>query len=127
MTQPYALAADEGRVYEWHGVLFTMKMAAAETGGTVSLWEVVTRPGEEPQTHVHEEDEIFYVLEGAITFQCGDQSFAVRDRGFAFLPRGIPHSYKIESHEVRLLGLSVRRPDRADRHASEAGPGGGAT
>ena len=66
ITKPYALAEGEGRAYEWHGVLFTIKAAAAETGGLLSIWEVATRPGEEPQPHVHEEDELFYVMSRGI-------------------------------------------------------------
>jgi len=68
---------------------------------------VATRPGEEPQLHTHEEDEIFYVLSGSLTFHCGGQSFKVNENGFMFLPRGIPHGYTIESTEVRLLGIST--------------------
>ena len=48
---PYALAEGEGRSYEWHDVVFTIKAAAPETGGAFALWEVTTRPGEEPHVH----------------------------------------------------------------------------
>ncbi|SRR6266540_6849147 len=106
-TNPYALAEGEGRSYAWHGVFFTIKAAAAETGGALSIWEVTTRKGEEPQTHTHEEDEIFYLLSGSLTFYCGEQSFNVKDNGFVFLPRGIAHSYTIDSEDTRLLGFST--------------------
>jgi quercetin dioxygenase-like cupin family protein len=105
--KPYVLAAGEGRAYEWHDVVFIMKAAAAETGGAVAIWEVTTRPGEEPHQHVHEEDEIFYLLSGSMTVRCGAESFEVIDGGFAFLPRGIPHDYTINSDEVRMLGMSL--------------------
>jgi len=87
--------------------LFTIKAAAAETGGSLSIWEVTTRPGEEPQPHTHEEDELFCVLSGAVTFHCDGRSFEVKDGGFVFLPRGLSHSYTIESQEARLLGFST--------------------
>jgi len=105
-VKPYALAEGEGRIYEWHGVPFTIKAAAAETDGALAIWEVTTRKGEEPRIHMHEEDEIFYVLSGALTFRCGGRSFKAKENGFMFLPRGIPHSYRIDSEEVRLLGFS---------------------
>jgi quercetin dioxygenase-like cupin family protein len=105
--KPYSLAEGEGRTYDWHSVRFTIKAAGAETGGALSIWEVTTRPGEEPQTHMHEEDEIFYVLSGTLTFDCGGQSFKVKENGFIYLPRGIPHGYTIDSREVRLLGIST--------------------
>jgi quercetin dioxygenase-like cupin family protein len=105
--KPYALAKGEGRTYEWHSVLFTLKAAAAETGGALSIWEVTTRKGEEPQTHVHEEDEIFYVLSGSVTFRYDGQPFEVHQDGFVFIPRGVPHDYTIDSEEARLLGFST--------------------
>jgi quercetin dioxygenase-like cupin family protein len=105
--KPYALAEGQGRSYEWHDVLFTIKAASAETGGALSVWEVTTRKGDEPQIHMHDEDEIFYVLSGSLTFHCGGQDLRVKENGFVFLPRGIPHRYTIESAEARLLGLST--------------------
>ena len=101
---PYALAEGEGRIYECHGVSFTIKMASAETGGALAFWEVTTRPGEEPDTHTHAEDEIFYVLSGSLTFHCGGEAFGVSDNGFVFLPRGIPHSYLIHSEGPSCSG-----------------------
>jgi quercetin dioxygenase-like cupin family protein len=117
--KPYALAEGEGRAYESHGVLFTIKAAAAETGRALSIWEVTTRPGEEPQAHTHEEDEIFYVLSGSLTFHCDGKSLKVSDNGFVFLPRGIAHSYSIDSDEARLLGLST--PSGFGDHIEQTG------
>jgi quercetin dioxygenase-like cupin family protein len=105
--KPYALAEGEGRTYKWHDVLFTIKAASAETRGALSIWDVTTRQGEEPHIHMHDEDEIFYVLSGSVTFHRGGRSFKANQHGFVFLPRGIPHSYTIDSKEVRLLGLST--------------------
>jgi quercetin dioxygenase-like cupin family protein len=87
--------------------LFTIKAAARETGGALAIWEVTTRKGEEPEVHVHEEDEIFYVLSGTITFHCGRRSFRVTKGGFAFVPRGTEHTYTINSREVRMLGFTT--------------------
>jgi quercetin dioxygenase-like cupin family protein len=106
-VKPYSLAEGEGRTYEWHDVLFTIKAASVETGGELSVWEVTTRKGKEPEIHMHDEDEIFYVLAGSVTFHCGGKDFNVKENGFMFLPRGIPHRYTIESEEARLLGLST--------------------
>jgi quercetin dioxygenase-like cupin family protein len=105
--KPYALAAGEGRSYEWHDVVFTIKAAAAETGGALAIWEVTTRPGEEPHSHVHEEDEIFYLISGRMTFRCGEETFEATDGGFVFVPRGTPHTYTVHSDEVRLIGMST--------------------
>jgi mannose-6-phosphate isomerase-like protein (cupin superfamily) len=104
----YALSDGEGRSYEWHDVLFTMKAARAETGGAFALWDVTTRPGEEPHVHVHDDvDEIFYVLAGSITFRAGRRSFKMEKGGFVYIPLGTPHTYKISSRTVRLIGIST--------------------
>ena len=47
------------------------------------------------------------MLSGAITFTCGEETLSAKAGGFVFLPRGITHSYTIETKEVRLLGFST--------------------
>jgi quercetin dioxygenase-like cupin family protein len=70
--------------------------------------EYGTRQGEESQNHTHNtEDEMFYVLEGALTFHCGEESFHVEKGGFIFLTEGIAHSYTIQSHEpVQMIAVT---------------------
>ncbi|MEO8456363.1 MAG: cupin domain-containing protein [Chloroflexota bacterium] len=106
--EPYVLAAGEGRKYSWHDVVLVMKAAGAETGGALSLWEVTTRPGEEPHLHAHDDvHEMFYVLDGEITFTCGDETIAATSGAFVFVPIGTPHTYRIDTPEVRMLGMST--------------------
>ena len=108
MTKPYMLGPGEGRSYEWHDVVFTMKAAAPETDGALALWEVTTRPGEEPHPHVHDaEHEMFYVLNGRVTFRCGRRRIPAGPGDFVFVPRGTTHTYVIDSPEVHLLGMTT--------------------
>ena len=84
-TRPYALKAGEGWTYRF-GVDFTVKAGEVQDGSGAALLEYVTRQGEEPEDHTHRsEDEMFYVLEGAITFRCGDATFDLEQGGFIFL------------------------------------------
>ena len=103
-TQPYALQAGEGWTYRF-GVDFTVKAGEIREGSGAAFLEYETRQGEEPSGHTHEtEDEIFYVLEGAITFRCGEATFDLEKGGFVFLPHGVKHSYAIRSQDpVRLI------------------------
>jgi quercetin dioxygenase-like cupin family protein len=107
-TQPYALNAGEGWVYRF-GIDFTVKAGEVQEGNGAAFMEYVTRKGEEPPSHTHAtEDEMFYVLEGSITFQCGDASFDLEKGGFIFLPRGIQHGYTIRGEKpVRLLVVTA--------------------
>ncbi len=103
-VRPYALDAGEGWTYNY-GIDFTVKAGELGQGRRLAFVEYATRSGEEPPDHTHgTEDEIFYVLQGALSFRCGDGTFELRDGGFVFLPRGIEHGYTVRSDgEVRLL------------------------
>jgi quercetin dioxygenase-like cupin family protein len=102
--RPYALKAGEGWTYRF-GIDFTVKAGEVQDGSGAALLEYVTRQGEEPPDHTHgSEDEMFYVLEGAVTFRCGEETFDLEKGGFIFLPRGIQHGYTIRSEDpVRLI------------------------
>ena len=111
--RPYALRAGEGWTYRY-GIDFTVK--AGELGpGRVAVLEYATRAGEEPPEHTHgTEDELFYVLRGAVSFRCGDHTFEVDDGGFVFLPRGIRHGYTVRGDgDVRLLVVTAPAQDDA--------------
>jgi len=103
-TRPYALKAGERWTYRF-GIDFTVKASEVRDGSSAALLEYATRQGEEPDDHTHQsEDEIFYVLEGALTFRCGEETFDLEQGGFIFLPRGIKHGYTIRSETpVRLV------------------------
>ncbi|HEV7214527.1 MAG TPA: cupin domain-containing protein [Chloroflexota bacterium] len=107
-NQAYALKPQQGWTYR-NGIDFTVKAGEYRTTNGAAFIEYTTRKGEEPGEHVHPtEDEMFYVLTGALTFMCGDQTFDAEAGGFVFLPRGIPHDYTIRSDgPVRLLVITA--------------------
>jgi quercetin dioxygenase-like cupin family protein len=73
--RPYALQAGQGWTYNY-GIDFTVKAGELGRGRRLAFVEYTTRAGEEPPDHTHgTEDEIFYVLEGDLTFRCGDDAF----------------------------------------------------
>lgn len=49
--------------------------------------------GGRPPLHRHDFDEAFYVLEGELTFQLGDDLFTRRAGEIALAPRGVSHTY----------------------------------
>lgn len=118
--RPYALRAGEGWTYRFpplgaDGIDFCVKLGEAGQGRRVAVFEYETRSGEEPGDHTHPtEDEIFYVLEGDLTFRCGGETFEVEDGGFVFLPRGIEHGYQIRGdRRARLLVVTAPAPEDA--------------
>ncbi len=106
-NQPYALKDGEGWTYRF-GIDFTLKAGEIQEGSSMAFMEYVTRKGEEPPHHSHDtENEIFYVLEGAITFHCGGETFELEKGGFIYLPHGIEHGYTIHHADpVRLMVIT---------------------
>ena len=113
-SQPYVLKSGEGWTYRF-GIDFTVKASEVRAGSGAAFIEYATKQGEEPPNHTHPtEDEMFYVLEGAITFQCGDKAFDLEKGGFIFLPRGIEHGYSIRNeNQVRLIAVTAPVRDEA--------------
>lgn len=64
--------------------------------------------GDSPPLHVHHrEDEIFHVLEGAVRFRVGDQEALVRGGESIVAPKGVPHTFRVESKAgVRVLVMA---------------------
>lgn len=108
-NEPYALSREEGKSIWFLGTLMTIKATAESTQGAFSLIEQVAPPGFAPPLHVHHaEDEPFYVLEGEVTFYCGDRIIHATPGTFVLLPRDIPHSFHVEgSTPARLLQLTL--------------------
>jgi quercetin dioxygenase-like cupin family protein len=105
----YTLAQDEGQVLWFLGAPILVKATGEQTGGTFGLVEHLLPPGDEAPYHIHHrEDEIFYVLEGELTFFSGEQQFTCGPGSYTFLPRDIPHGFRVSNDgPARLLILTV--------------------
>src|SRR5437588_3865683 len=109
--RPYALPAGKGWVYEMGGE-FIVKLGERRQGRRFAVVEYATDQDEWPG-HTHAtEDEVFYLLKGALTFRCGDDQFDVDEGGFVFLPGGIEHGYKIRGGKpAQLLIVTAPMPE----------------
>ena len=103
----FGLDEGEGEARWWLGVsLATIKATGKETGGRYTLVEVLEPEGEESPLHVHHnEDEAFWVLEGELTFQVGEETIKASPGSFLFGPRDVPHRYTVDSGPARMLFL----------------------
>ena len=94
------------RSFFYLGGSFTIHADSQDTNGAFALVEVSGSTGGEPPLHVHSrEDEMFYVLEGELTVQRGFESIVLGPGQSAFLPRNVPHTFKITSGKARALVL----------------------
>ncbi len=87
--------AGTGAAYWGPGNQLTYLVTGQETGGAFFLAEMSVVPGGGPPPHIHSrEDESFHILEGTLTIQVGGNTITASAGDFAFLPRGIAHSFK---------------------------------
>ena len=102
-TVPQSATA-RGQQYWFFGMLAEIKASAADTGGQYTLLEITAPPGLQTPLHVHyREDEGFYLLEGSVTIEVGDQTVEVGAGEHAYGPRDIPHRFTVGPDGARMI------------------------
>lgn len=97
----------EGDSHWYLDNLVTVKATAQATNGAYSLLEFTSPASSGPPLHVHtNEDEAIYVIEGEITYKIGDQTLKAGAGAFVLLPKGIPHTFRVETPAKALTILS---------------------
>jgi quercetin dioxygenase-like cupin family protein len=81
------------------------------TAGTQSVIEILAPLGWATPWHVHHtHDEYFYILDGEVTAQVGEERIVLRAGDYAFGPRGVPHGYRVTGNgPARLLMMTGDR------------------
>ena len=104
-------APDEGPRHDVLGATHRYKVLAAETGGSLSVFEETIPPGVGAPPHTHSrEDEAFYVLSGEVLFDIDDESSPLRlgPGSFLFAPRHRRHGYRnVGTDSARLLVFAM--------------------
>lgn len=89
------LETGHGQSFWLMGDFYAIKTTGQQTAGCYSITEIQSFPGNGPPPHIHHnEDECFYVVEGAFSVIMGDRAFDVADGDFVRIPKGTPHTYK---------------------------------
>jgi quercetin dioxygenase-like cupin family protein len=91
------------------GSLFEIALSPAATGGTIGLAHVTQPPGIATPLHRHQrEAEVFYVLAGSLRYEAGGVVHELTAGSTMYLPRGVPHRFRITGSEAaRLLAITV--------------------
>jgi quercetin dioxygenase-like cupin family protein len=104
--------------------LVRIHVSGEETDGQYSVLENNVPHGDMPPLHIHhEEDEVFHVLDGEVTFFLPGREVPLTTGRTFLAPRGIPHTFRVESARARLLVYCT--PARFDgfvRAVSERAP-----
>jgi mannose-6-phosphate isomerase-like protein (cupin superfamily) len=114
------LGPDEGRHYECGPMhaLFLADGAESDNRYSVSIWRVEPgKPG--PGAHSHEaNEELFYVVEGTMTFQVGNEMVDTPTGTFLRVPAGVMHDFLNRTKEPAAVlnvfipgGFEVHMPD----------------
>jgi mannose-6-phosphate isomerase-like protein (cupin superfamily) len=81
------------------------KVGTADTGGNLFVIEHRNlMPATGPALHLHyAQEEWFYVLEGEVVFQVGDQRLHLRAGESVLAPRRVPHTFSAAGSPAHLL------------------------
>lgn len=105
MSIAYLAQPAQQPTVEWlAGGTFSVLLDAAATNGQLGVGRFRVSKGEAPPYHKHlHEDEVFMLIKGTALLWCDDEEMELSEGGIVFLPRNIPHCYRITSNEADLL------------------------
>ena len=91
---PLILRPEQGRRYEMGRMSAIFKADGAETAGrsSISEWWLESQTFG-PGTHAHDEDHIFYVIEGTLDLTIDGQSSSLAKGSYAIIPGGTRHDF----------------------------------
>ena len=104
MTEP-----GEGRATWAMGSLFEHLVDGEATAGSLGAAFVTQPPGIATPLHRHaREAEAFFLVEGRMSYRAGEEMFELYDGCFIYLPKGLPHAFRIRGDRpARLVALTV--------------------
>lgn len=108
IRHPIQRTPTEGRTIAVVGDIYRFLATGEETDGKYAMFEAIVPPGGGPPPHIHSrEEESFFILEGEITFQVGDEQIIAKAGTFANMPVGSLHSFKNTTDNVARMIISV--------------------
>ena len=90
------------------GYLFEHLLVAEESAGRLGVAVVTQPPGIATPLHRHtREAEVFYLLEGEMSYRAGEEQYELYAGCFMYLPQGLPHAFRTRgTGPVRYLALT---------------------
>lgn len=109
MSMAYLAQRDRQQTLEWiGGGLFSILLDSRTTDGQLTVGRFDVAKGEAPPFHLHtREDEVFLLLKGEALVWAGDERHELSEGGIVYLPRNIPHGYRITSERADLLLIAT--------------------
>ncbi|HEX4791862.1 MAG TPA: cupin domain-containing protein [Actinospica sp.] len=109
MSMVYLAQPEQQQQLEWlDGGTLAMLLDGKATDGQLMMGRFDVAEGEAPPYHAHtREDEVFLLLKGTALVWCDDQEYELAEGGVVFLPKRIPHGYRITSKKADLLMINT--------------------
>ena len=109
MSMLYLAQAAQQQKLEWlDGGTLTLLLDAAATDGQLMMGRFDVRRGEASPYHKHlHEDEIFMLIAGTALVWYDNQEYELAEGGVVFLPKNVPHAYRITSDTADLLMVNT--------------------
>lgn len=107
--QPVILHAGEGRAYPMGRISALFKADGAETQSRYAVSEWWLEPHTQgPGAHVHDEDDLFYVIAGTMSILIGEQWIDAQPGAFILVPAGVRHDFENRgAQRAGVLNFSV--------------------
>jgi mannose-6-phosphate isomerase-like protein (cupin superfamily) len=101
----YLAQPEQQQQLEWlDGGTLAILLDGEATDGRLTVGRFDVGEGEAPPFHMHtREDEVFMLISGSALVWYGDEEMRLSAGGIVYLPRGVPHAYRITSKKADLL------------------------
>ena len=97
---------------EWFDIVpgesATIRVHSDQVGGRFAIVESRLSPNAATPLHSHREEEIFEILEGVVTFVCGEDRFEATSGSIVVAPAGVAHLWaNLSGCPARMRALFV--------------------
>jgi quercetin dioxygenase-like cupin family protein len=109
MSMAYLAQPDQQQQLEWlDGGTLAILLDGKATNGQLMVGRFDVSEGEAPPYHKHtREDEVFMLIKGTALLWLDDEEMELSEGGIVFLPKNIPHAYRITSKKADLLMINT--------------------
>jgi quercetin dioxygenase-like cupin family protein len=109
MSMLYLAQPHQQQQLEWlDGGTLALLLDGKATNGQLMMGRFDVSEGEAPPYHKHlHEDEVFMLIKGTALVWYDDQEYELAEGGVVYLPKNVPHAYRITSPKADLLMLNT--------------------
>jgi quercetin dioxygenase-like cupin family protein len=109
MSMAYLAQPEQQQQLEWlDGGTLALLLDGKATNGQLMIGRFDVSEGEAPPYHRHtHEDEVFMLIKGTALVWSDDKEMELKEGGIVYLPKNIPHAYRITSKKADLLMINT--------------------